>query len=439
MKALPKVSSIEFLKHSAQILKNPLPFHEKNFKKLGDTFQLELGFGKYVVFSKSHELALEALQKNQKNFKKSKIQTEDLVKYVGKGLLTAEDEDWKTQRQLLQPTFYKKNIEGLLEIMESTIKDEVDKIKPNTEVDAFPIFNDLAFKVVARALFSDAITSTEITRLQHITEETQQMLVRELRQPYKKWWFRLSGILKEKLKLTAEAKSIITTIIQKRRQSEEQPDDLLNLLMHSTYEDGSFMTEEKLLDEILILFIAGHETTSNALCFTTQLLAQNPAKEQKLEQQVAEHSNNTNLIDRLKHNTYANLVIEESMRLFPPVYFIDRVNKSEVIHDNYIIPEETDLLFSIYEIHRNPKLWNNPKAFIPERFEDAKRYSKHYFPFGAGPRKCIGNMFAMYEMNLVLQELTKKFKIEATKPDIEILPLISLKPKNAIIKLSLKN
>jgi cytochrome P450 len=199
------------------------------------------------------------------------------------------------------------------------------------------------------------------------------------------------------------------------------------------------MTEEKLLDEILILFIAGHETTSNALCFTTQLLAQNPAKQEKLEEQISKHSNNSNLIERLKCNTYANFVIEESMRLFPPVYFIDRVNIAEVIHNDYIIPKETDLLFSIYEIHRNPKLWDHPESFIPERFADAKSYTKHYFPFGAGPRKCIGNMFAMYEMNLVLQELIKKFKIEATKPNIEILPLISLKPKNAILKFSLKN
>ncbi len=435
MKKLPRVSSIEFLKNSGSILKNPLPFHEKNFKKHGDIFRLELGLGKSVIFTKSHELVKEALQTQQKNFKKSKIQTEDLVKYVGKGILTTEGEDWKTQRKLLQPSFYKKNIESLLDIMQESIFSELKNIQPNSTQDTFPLFNNLAFKVVAKALFSDAITSDEIDRLQHITEETQKMLVKELRQPYKNWWFQLSGLLKEKLKLTDEARQIILNIIQQRKNTDDSTDDLLHLLMHSTYEDGSFMTEEKLLDEILILFIAGHETTSNALCFTTQLLAQNPEKQETLFTQI-NNLNQVSIIEQLKASKYANQVIEESMRLFPPVYFIDRVNTVDLNYNEYYIPKHSDLLFSIYEIHRNHELWENAEKFIPERFNEANTHTDYYFPFGAGPRKCIGSMFAMYEMNLVLQELVKHYHIEAVKPDIEILPLISLKPKNAMVRFS---
>ena len=432
MKKLPQVPAYLFLKNSLQILKNPLPFHHRNFEKLGDTFQLNLGLGKHVVFSRDQDLAILALQKQQKDFIKSPIQTKDLVKYVGKGLLTVEGEEWKTQRKLLQPTFYKKNIYQLLDLMQDAIVKQLQNIKTDQPIDVFPIFNDLAFKVVAKSLFSDAISNEQISRLQYITEEAQNMLVKELRQPYKKWWFIWSGELKKKLLLTKEALQIIEGIITKRRKQSSQNEDLLDMLLHTTYEDGSSMTHEKLLDEILILFIAGHETTSNALSFTTQLIARNPDVQQKLIQEVDQNKLRTPL-DVLKNSPFTTAVIEESMRLYPPVYFIDRVNTKTLKFKDYTIPKNTSLLFSLYEMHRKQEFWEEPLSFIPERFLNGKNHAAYYFPFGAGPRKCIGNNFAMYEIILVMQELFAKYQIEFTNQPIEILPLISLKPKNAIL------
>ncbi|GGE04692.1 cytochrome P450 [Psychroflexus salis] len=409
-----------------------MPFHHRNFEKLGDTFQLNLGLGKHVVFSRDQDLAILALQKQQKDFIKSPIQTKDLVKYVGKGLLTVEGEEWKTQRKLLQPTFYKKNIYQLLDLMQDAIVKQLQNIKTDQPIDVFPIFNDLAFKVVAKSLFSDAISNEQISRLQYITEEAQNMLVKELRQPYKKWWFIWSGELKKKLLLTKEALQIIEGIITKRRKQSSQKEDLLDMLLHTTYEDGSSMTHEKLLDEILILFIAGHETTSNALSFTTQLIARNPDVQQKLIQEVDQNKLRTPL-DVLKNSPFTTAVIEESMRLYPPVYFIDRVNTKTLKFKDYTIPKNTSLLFSLYEMHRKQEFWEEPLNFIPERFLNGKNHAAYYFPFGAGPRKCIGNNFAMYEIILVMQELFAKYQIEFTNQPIEILPLISLKPKNAIL------
>lgn len=438
MKKLPQVPAYLFLKNSLQILKNPLPFHERNFKKHGDTFQLNLGLGNHVVFSKDQDLAILALQKEQKDFIKSPIQTKDLVKYVGKGLLTVEGQEWKTQRKLLQPTFYKKNIFQLLDLMQSAIKKEVIRIKTDGEIDVFPIFNDLAFKVVAKSLFSDAITDQQIQRLQFITEEAQNMLVKELRQPYKKWWFIWSGELKKKLLLTDEALVIIEGIIAKRREQDLQNEDLLDMLLQTTYEDGSYMTHEKLLDEILILFIAGHETTSNALSFCTQLIARNPKAQNKIIEEV-EHNQANTLLEKLKNSSYINAVIEESMRLYPPVYFIDRVNTKTLKFKGYTIPKNTSLLFSLYEMHRKEEFWKKPLEFNPDRFLNGKNHSSYYFPFGAGPRKCIGNNFAMYEIALVLHELFSKFEIEFTDKPIEILPLISLKPKNALLRFRIRS
>jgi cytochrome P450 len=433
LKKLPQVPAYLFLKNSIQILKNPLPFHHRYFEKLGDSFQLNLGLGNHVVFSRDQDLAILALQKQQKDFVKSPIQTKDLVKYVGKGLLTVEGEEWKTQRKLLQPTFYKKNIYQLLDLMQSAIQKEIKRIQPNSTLDVFPIFNDLAFKVVAKSLFSDAIADSQIKRLQFITEEAQKMLVKELRQPYKKWWFIWSGELKKKLLLTKEALHIIEGIIEQRRNKSQQNEDLLDMLLHSTYEDGSSMTHEKLLDEILILFIAGHETTSNALTFCCQLIARHPEVQQKIIHEVDKNKGES-LLDKLKNSPYITAVIEESMRLYPPVYFIDRVNTKKLHFKDFEIPKNTSLLFSLYEMHRKEEFWENALDFNPNRFLDGKNHSAYYFPFGAGPRKCIGNNFAMYEIILVMHDLFEHFEAEHTATPIEILPLISLKPKNAHLR-----
>ncbi len=435
LKSFPEVSSIDFFKHAGTILKNPLPFHHKNFEALGDTFKLNLGFGNSVVFSRDPDFAIYALRDNQKNYRKSEIQTKDLAKYVGNGLLTSEGEEWKFQRKLIQPAFYKKNLHSLLHLMLQTIDDELDKVSINSMIDVFPIFNDLAFKVVVNSLFSDAINSEEIAKLQEVTEETQKMLVKELRQPYKKWWFILSGELKKNLMLSQEARQLLSKIIKRRLESKTESKDLLDMLMALTYEDGSKMNEEQLIDEILILFIAGHETTSNALSFTFQLIGQKDEVQRKLVSEIESLADSSPL-DILKNSTYTQHVIQESMRLFPPVYFIDRQNIEKDKFNGFEIPKHTNLLFSVHQIHRSKHNWEAPDEFIPERFMGTRRVSDFYFPFGAGPRKCIGNNFAIYEITLVLHQFLKKLKIVNVNEEIGIQPLISLKPKDAFVKFS---
>ncbi|WP_037317490.1 cytochrome P450 [Salegentibacter sp. Hel_I_6] len=433
---IPEVSLLKFLKHSANILKNPLPFHHDNFQKKGDTFRLNIGFNKSVIFSRDAGLVEYVLQKNQKNFVKSEIQTKDLVKYVGKGLLTSEGEHWKKQRKLIQPAFHKKQLANLLDSIKQAISLEYKKIAVNEELDIFPIYNDLAFQTVVKSLFSSAANQEEINRLQYITEETQKMLVKELRQPYLGWWFKASGKIDSYLKLTAEARNILRKIVQERRDSKERYDDLLDMLLDAKYDDGNFMDEEQLIDEILILFTAGHETTSNALTFTAQLLALNPEWQEKIYEEI--FSLKEQDLDLMSYVTKCQItqqVIEESMRLYPPAYFIDRVNLEEDEFEGKYFEPGSNLLFSIHEVHRHPDLWEDPDAFKPERFaEGGRKFSSQYFPFGAGPRKCIGNNFAMFEMIIAVTELVSQYKIVPGFDEIDIKPLITLKPKNAILK-----
>ena len=433
---IPEVSLLKFLKHSANILKNPLPFHHNNFEEKGDTFRLNIGFNKSVIFSRDAGLVEYVLQKNQKNYVKSEIQTKDLVKYVGEGLLTSEGEHWKKQRKLIQPAFHKKQLANLLDSIKQAILQEYEKITSEEEIDIFPIYNDLAFQTVVKSLFSSAANQEEINRLQYITEETQKMLVKELRQPYLGWWFKASGKIDSYLELTAEARAILKKMVQERRESKQRYDDLLDMLLEAKYDDGNFMDEEQLIDEILILFTAGHETTSNSLTFTAQLLALNPEWQDKIYKEISElKDQNLDLMSFVTRTPITQQVIEESMRMYPPAYFIDRVNlEADEFEGKYFEPG-SNLLFSLHEVHRHPDLWEDPDEFKPERFaEGGRKYSSQYFPFGAGPRKCIGNNFAMFEMIIAVSELIAGFRIHTVSEKIEIKPLITLKPKNAVLR-----
>ncbi|WP_290699509.1 cytochrome P450 [Lacinutrix sp.] len=435
-KKIPEVSLLKFLKHSLEILKNPLPFHKKNFTEKGDIFKLNVGFNTKIFFCRDAALAQYVLQKNQKNYIKSSIQTVDLVKYVGEGLLTSEGEKWKKQRKMLQPAFHKRQLQNLLGNMQDTIASEFKKINPQQTTDVFPLLNDLAFQTVVKSLFTKAAREEDMERLQFITEANQQMLVRELRQPYLAWWFKSSKILDKHLKLTEEAREILKQIVNDRKASKKRYDDLLDMLLETRYDDDTSMSDEQLIDEILIIFTAGHETTANALTFTFQLLAKHPEWQDKIQQEFTNlESNAKDLMARVSSSKICQQVLEESMRLYPPAYFIDRLNVEADSFNGMAFEPGCNLLFSIYEIHRHPELWEEPEAFKPERFNDSARpFSAQYFPFGAGPRKCIGNNFAMFEMIIAVTELLKNYKIYPEFETIAINPLITLKPKNALLK-----
>lgn len=424
-----------------EILKNPLNFHHANFTTKGNTFKLNISFSSHIIFSRDAAFAEYVLQKNQKNYSKSKIQTEDLVKYVGKGLLTSEGDLWKKQRQLIQPAFHKKQLANLLDKIREAVLSEYKQIEIGKPVNIFPVFNDLAFKAVVKSLFSNAANDEDISRLQYITETAQKMLVRELRQPYLEWWFKASGIIEKHLTLTKEARQILKNIVNTRRHSKQNHGDLLDMLLQAQYDDGSSMEDEQLIDEILILFIAGHETTSSALTFIFQLLAKHPEWQEKIYQehiQITKESED--LMFLVGNSEVCRQVIEEAMRLYPPVYFIDRVNIEDDEFNHMFFESGSNLLFSIYEIHRHPELWEDANLFLPARFEKgSRRFSSQYFPFGAGPRKCIGSNFAMFEMIIAVTELIKNYKVFAEFETIEITPLISLKPKNAILRFEPRN
>ena len=438
MKKLPRVTGYQVFKNRKSILKNPLPFHHANFKRLGDTFKVSVGPAKTIVFTRSPEFIKHILQKQHKKYHKSSLQTKDLAKYIGRGLLTSNGEHWRTHRRMVQPAFHKKKLEGLLGSMKQAIQEELLRIRQDEVQDVYPLMGDLAFQVVAKSLFSRSDIQEEMAQLKEITETNQRMLIREMRQPYMNWWFKLSGAIGHHLKRSKEARVILNGIIEERITSESEKDDLLDMLLMARYEDSTAMSRDQLIDEVLILFTAGHETTANALSFTLFLLAKNPEKQYKAYKEVSNIDlENVDILESISSLIYVKQCVEEALRLFPPAYYIDRMSIEEDEWNGHVIPANSMFLLAIYELHRDSRFWESPDHFIPERFStiDKNRLSDYYFPFGAGPRMCVGNNFAMYEMVLVVAEILKNYSIEPMTEDVELNPLISLRPKEVLLKL----
>lgn len=434
-----QLSIVRFLLNAESIRKNPIPFHKKYFDQFGDTFSLKIGKTKHVILSRDNDVAEYILQKNQKNFQKSELQTKFISKYLGKGLLTANGDFWLKQRRLIQPAFHKQKMNQLVQNMQQTIISELKDLPEDKEVALFPIMNQLAFNVVAKSLFHLSIEE-EMNRLKTIINDVQNFLIKEIRLPYKAFWFKISGQIKKHQKLAMETDVIIGMIIENRIKSNTKQNDLLDMLLETRYEDtGEAMSTQQLIDEIKILFIAGHETSANAMTFTLHLLGNHPEIQQKVFEELIEIQLQTDdVVEQLQQMTYTNAVINESMRLYPPAWITDRENIEDDELLGYHIKEKTLIGVSFYEIHRNPKYWDKPEDFNPERFlgEQKKESYKYFYPFGAGPRMCIGLGFAMYEMSLTLSYIVKKYKITSHKKEIQINPLVTLKPIGAAVTFS---
>lgn len=435
-----KLSILRFFKDAEGVRRNPIPYHRRYFEKFGDSFSIKIGFSKYIILSRDNEIAQYILVKNQKNYNKSKFQSVYLSKYLGKGLLTSDGDFWLKQRRLIQPAFHKQKMNQLVDNMNKTISAELDNLVEDKDIDVFPIMSNLAFNVVAKSLFQLSSAEDKFHRIKFIIEEVQNFLIKEIRLPHKAWWFSLSGQVKKHLSLAEENNRIIKEIIEERKTSKEEINDLLNMLLETRYEDtGESMSIEQLIDEIKVLFIAGHETTANALTFTLHLLGSNPEVQQKVLDEITEIESQTeNIIEQLQKMTYTNAVLNESMRLYPPAWITDRQNLEDDSLAQFKIKNDTLIGVSFYELHRNPKYWNNPDEFIPERFlgEQRKESMQYFYPFGAGPRMCIGTGFAIYEMCLTISQIVKKYVIKSNNDVIQFNPLITLKPVNVEVSFS---
>ncbi len=367
------------------------------------------------------------LQKNHRIYEKSALVTDLLAKYTGRGLLTATGDMWLRQRRLIQPGFHRKRIEALQPLMQTEIDNWMsrwnDFADRHQAFDAYTEMNHLTFRIIGKALFSTSLDEHDLTTLSKLISTIQSHIVKEVRQPWIRWWYKLGGRIARHIQLAATARDIIRHVIRERRLIHDMPDDLLTMLLEAKYEDTDLgMEEEQLIDECLILFVAGHETSANALSWSLYLLGKNK-----------DYLNRIQEADETQQPILIRQVILETLRLYPPAWVVDRISLQEDHVLDYTLPKGTVWIIYIRGMHRNPAYWDNAEVFSPDRWEGEDLHHEGYMPFGSGPRLCIGEHFALMEMQLILTSIIQHWDFNLEVKDVEEKPLVTLRPASEVL------
>ena len=420
--------------------KNPTKVIQKFITENGETVRLTLPFRKVVIVSNPDSLR-SILLENNKNYRKS-LAYDMLKLLLGNGLLTSEGDFWKKQRRLIQPAFGKKKLEELTQVMVAETEKSVARLlkmaDKNESTDLLAEMNALTLDIISKSMFSSGvedkaqIVADEITRLNNFAVDKLNMAF-----PLPHWI--PTPLHQKEKKSLATLDKVIFEIIDNRRKTKEQKDDLLSMLLDVQDEDtGERMSDQQLRDEVMTIFIAGNETSSNALTWTLYLLSQHPEIEKKLVAEIKERFTDKPITTAsIMEFHYSKMILEESMRLYPPAWIVGRRPLEDVEIEGYNIPKDTNILMPVFSLHKNPNYWNDPEKFDPERFKPETRNNIDrfvYLPFGGGPRMCIGNHFALLEMQIALTKLYQNFSFELEKGfSVDLDPLITLRPKHGMM------
>ena len=439
-KSVPVYKGEGFFKRNAEFFTNSLNFTMRNLKEVGDFYYSNMMMRKYYITS-NPEAINHVLVSNQKNYIKSPAY-QQLKMVIGNGLITSEGDFWRKQRRLAQPAFYKTQLEELYTVMQSITESYCEKLSGKCQETEFlewsEEMNKLTADIVLKTLFTTDNNSDQKVMYDSMGA-AQDFVVYCMQNPHLVPLTYINGKRKKFFKNKAVFDHKIMEIITARRNHKNDAPDLLNMLMNVEDADtGEVMSDQQLRDEIMTMYAAGHETSANALSWTLYLLAQHPEIVERLrsEAQLVIGNKASPDFGNLRRLTYTKQVIEESMRLFPPVWSLGRENLEDDTILGYPIRKGSIIFISNYTLHRDPRYWKNPAVFNPDRFspEQVKNRNRmFYLPFGAGPRMCIGNHFAMMEMQLILSTLINKFEFELIENQ-EIIPqaLVTLKPKFGI-------
>lgn len=425
-------SLLETTLKTNEFLNHPIKFINNSMAKFGDTYTATVGTKK-LILTKNPAFINHILRENHKNYMRSDITAKRGAQFLGKGLLFSNGEYWLKQRRLIQPAFHRNKIKGLYQNIQKTIEAYLVDFPTGEDIDIYPIMHDLSFRVLIKSLFEIDLSKEVIKELNQIFEELSLFLIKDVNMPIRKFLYPFTGEERTHLKKGKRLREIILNIINERKASTGEFNDILDMLIHSKYEDtGKSMTEEQLIDEVQILISAGHETTGNTLSWLMHNLASNPLTQQKLIESI---DNST--IDDVMTNDYLKACINESMRLFTTSWTSERVAIGDDNFEAYSYPKGTVVIPFFFGAHRDQNLWKDALLFKPERFVEDKKLvrSKKYFPFGAGPRMCIGNGFALAEISYFLFSFFKSFTIEKTTSIPKLMPLLTLRPDEVVLKI----
>jgi cytochrome P450 len=420
------------------LLKDPISYLRECSPQFKGVYRLSSRLIKIVVIT-DPEYVKWVMLDNNKNYKKW-FKNDVLELILGKGLLTSEGDFWRKQRRLAQPAFHKERLVKMVDTMVSCTQQQITKLEQlsnKKDIDISKEMMELTLNIVGGAMFSSVVKGAiEVVsaEIEHTSEMATARFNNPFRLPIK---YPTPANLRER-KSVKNLDDVLNPIIRERRKSTEQFHDLLAMLMEAKDEDtGEQMSDQQLRDETMTIFLAGHETTALALSWLWYLLDKNPAEAQKLYDEIDQVTQGrVPTLDDLQHMPFTRMVMDEALRLYPPAWMIMRENLEDDEVGGYQIPKGYTFMIPVYEIHHDPKLWEEPDAFRPERFSKENAKSHHrfaYFPFGGGPRQCIGNNFALMEMQIIIVMMLQKFRFKVSlgfKP--EMYPMVTLRMKHGM-------
>ena len=423
-----------FFGSSRALARDRLGFITQCRETYGDFVHLRM-FGRHAYLINDPELVRFVLVEHPEFFQKTPIFKRATRNIIGNGLLTSEGDFHKRQRRLAQPAFHHQRIMTYGDIMVDFTQMMLDEWESHETLDIHEEMMQLTMRIVARTLFhadvaedaheiGEAITAG----LRYATRRTSTPLTLPDWVPT-----RANREAKQRIAILHQT---IDRVINEHRAANTDQGDLLSMLMLAEDEHGERMSDQQLRDEAMTIFIAGHETTANALTWTFFLLAQYPEIERKLQDEVAVLNQIPPTMADLTRLPYTEMVIKESMRLYPPAWIVPRLAVSDFELGGYPIRRNSVLFTSPYTLHRHPRYFPDPERFSPERWtpeweNSLPRYA--YFPFGGGPRVCIGNGFAMMETRLVLATILQRSHLRlAAGQQIIPEPVITLRPSHGI-------
>jgi cytochrome P450 len=417
------------------VRRDPTGVFMRAARRFGDVVYFKIGPRRGYLITNPADIR-HVLQDNARNYHKSPLY-QKLKISLGNGLLTSEDDFWFRQRRIAQPAFHRQRVAGLAGVMAQAAQEtaaEWEVAAANRQpVDVAEEMMRLTRTVVLRALLGADLgpLGTTVDRAwtlmnEHIGERLWSLGVVDRFRPSKRRRFEDARAI---------LRGAVDQIISQRRQNLSEHSDLLSMLMSARDEEtGEGMTDEQLRVEVTTFLLAGQETTSLALTWTWYLLSQHVDAQRRLEAEIdvalqgrfPEYNDLANL-------PYTRMVIDESMRLYPPAWGFSRQALADDELGGFRLPRGWLAFVIPFVLHRLPAYWRDPDSFDPERFspeQSAERPKFAYLPFGAGPRQCIGNQFALIELQLVVATLAQRYRLHVVPGHkVEPWPLITLRPR----------
>lgn len=393
-----------------------LQFYAQNAREYGDVVRFRMGpLVQHLIVQPEH--IKHVLATNADNYTKG-IGMAKLKILLGNGLFTSEGAFWQRQRRIMQPPFTHKGVARLAEdmttIIGSMLRQWEEPAERGQPIDVSFEMMRLALNIIAKTTLNIDANQMASTTYEAFTDALDFIITRTV------------TVLDVPRFIPTEQNrrfnqairtldQIIYRIIAERRQHGDDGQDMLSILLNARDENGQAMTEQQLRDEVMTIFFAGHETTALTMMWIWYLLGQHPESEAKLHAELdSTLQGRAPTLEDVPRLAYTRMVVEEAMRLYPPAAMFVRDAVEDDLIDGYRVPKRSMLVFSPYITHRHPALWDDPEGFRPERFAPDQSKDRHlyaYFPFGAGPRKCIGNHFAMLESQLALAMVAQRFRL----------------------------